>query len=75
MATNLNRITTKRIKALLDDPYIRGVDGSDYEESKDELERILWDRERIVEEKRLKKELKELEQYELEQEKAEKNEA
>lgn len=42
---NLKHIPSDRIKAILDDPYTRGVDGVDYEEVRGELERILWERE------------------------------
>lgn len=43
--SNLNRIPTKTIKSILDENYIRGVNGKDYEECKDELAAILWKRE------------------------------
>ncbi len=41
---NLNKIPTKTIKAILDDPYTRGKDGKDYGPVREELEEILWQR-------------------------------
>ena len=41
---SVKKWTTARIKAVLDEPYTRGVNGADYEEIREELERELWRR-------------------------------
>jgi hypothetical protein len=43
----LKYIPSKTIKRILDDPYTRGAggEGKDYQHVKNELLRILWDRE------------------------------
>lgn len=42
---NLNKIPTTRIRAILDEPFNRGVNGKDYGPVKEELEDIFWARE------------------------------
>ena len=58
-ATNLNRIPTWKIKEILAENYTRGRHGADYEESREELESILWEREDKAQAKALRAELKE----------------
>lgn len=57
---NYKHIPTKQLKTILNDPYTRGVDGKDYQEAKDQLAQILWERE----DRRMQKELKERERQE-----------
>lgn len=47
---------TFRIKAVLDDPYYRGIDGKDYEDIKDELQNELYERENKAMERTIKNE-------------------
>lgn len=42
---NLNKIPTTRIRAILDEPFNRGVNGKDYGPVIEELEAIFWARE------------------------------
>jgi len=62
--STLKHIPIARIKAILGENYTRGVNGHDYEELKEELEAILWQRQAKNEEKQLARQLKEREQYE-----------
>jgi len=45
MSKNLKYIPTWKIREILAEPYCRGIDGKDYEQDKDELAKILWQRE------------------------------
>ena len=63
--SKLKYIPTKTIKTILNENYTRGTNGHDYEEVKEELEAILWQREAKLLELNTAKQLKEFEQYEL----------
>lgn len=41
-------IPTKKLKEILDSNYCTGVNGKDYEPIKEELQQILWEREKDV---------------------------
>ena len=42
--SNTKYWTTAKIKEVLDDPYCRSANGTDYEELKQELQEELWQR-------------------------------
>lgn len=42
--SNTKYWTTKKIKEVLNDPYCRSENGTDYEELKQELQEELWQR-------------------------------
>lgn len=49
-----SKMTTSNLTAILNDPFTRGVDGSDYEPVRHELEQELWKRQNAQHEKDLK---------------------
>ena len=61
---NIKCWTTKRIKEVLAENFTRGINGKDYEDIKEELEAILWEREKKEELKEEKKRIKEEIEYE-----------
>lgn len=42
--SNLKYMSVSQIQAILNENYTRGKNGHDYEESKAELEQLLWDK-------------------------------
>ena len=58
--SNVKNWPTFRIKAVLDDPYCRGIDGKDYEEIREELQYELWERENKAMEKTIKDGIKDI---------------
>ena len=55
----LNRIPTKRIKEILNENYCRGVNGAEYEDCKEELQHIIWERE----DREIERQVEERQQY------------
>jgi len=60
---NVSKFTTTLLRAILNDPYTRGIDGHDYEPMRHELEEELRKREHKEHEELMKRHEKEQKEY------------
>ena len=56
--SKVRNFTTKKIKEILNNPYTRSDNGTDYEYLKDELQNELWKREMRKHEQRTRQEIR-----------------